>query len=428
MQLPHAMHVLNYLHILALLKRFSIEERKRLVRFCLSLSRFSTSSVKHASLSVAAKITELGLNDALLSAKVSLRKRELCRSFPESGTASQHVEDDSYLPSDVASNAYQADKLLLDVQALIDHDQLSSAWSRLSLWSPENPDSPSKLERCAVAKITLLRVKICRFSGQFEAARDLLLSLCETPVSSISANVLSQLVAVYCELGMISAARGLLSAEKQDSRYSTWLRRARGRRIKISHAQVELMAGLQFVESSNFEAAQPSLDRAGKFFKDFRTTFELLQSPGLDDSINNLYVAFGLAIIAHSQCLVSDSLELQMSALRCWESAWGIAEQCHTRFGWKPNFNQTIIHYSMSDIKRRQGSAAESTHYFDAAMDQYLHTGVHTYWVGLASWFDVLGDLREQEKLPRIGKRRENLSMDDRHGFPFTVNSRRPVY
>lgn len=100
-----------------------------------------------------------------------------------------------------------------------------------------------------------------------------------------------------------------------------------------------------------------------------------------------------------------------MEALSRWETTSLIAEICRARFGWQPSFTETIILYSKSDITRRAAKAWQAAGYLQLATDQYLQTGVQTYFLGLALWFEILGDWRERDGFPRIDKRQAEESM-----------------
>ena len=203
-QLPYAKNVLTYLEKPGFVDNFPHAVRRSLIIFCLSLSRFSNAAWKRTSIAVAERIAESisepGFLDMLLSARISLRRRELHRLFP--GDSPQtHVSQYNMYPPNVLSQAYLADQLFLTVQCLIDKDQLPTAWAKLKTWQPLNPNSPSSLEKRILQQIDLYRIKICRFSGRFPEATELIEKLWgHEQTSSIAASLLLCKVSVLCEL------------------------------------------------------------------------------------------------------------------------------------------------------------------------------------------------------------------------------------
>ncbi|TAQ86483.1 hypothetical protein B7494_g5197 [Chlorociboria aeruginascens] len=185
---------------------FSIPERKRLVEFCLSFSRFSSQDWKRKSIEIGEGILTSDLGDPLLVARLSLRKRELLYLFPSRTIESPHPAEDKIISIDACSNAFLGEKMVLEVQRLIGHGQLSLALTKLEEFNfaPQNRSSPSKLEQDVVDSIKLFKSKIYRFSNRFALAKDLLSELLGTKCARIQPVVSSHMIAVYCELGEIS--------------------------------------------------------------------------------------------------------------------------------------------------------------------------------------------------------------------------------
>jgi hypothetical protein len=398
---------------------FSDPELARLKEFCLSFSRFSEPEWKYKAVKIAE--TMKGENP-LLSARISLRRRELCRLFPMGVTEIPHSAENNISPNDAASNTFLGEKLLLEVKHLMNNDKLSAAWAKLDVWQPMDHLQPSTLERTVVLSQQLLRGVICHFSGHFDKARAIFVEL-EREMRSkvIHPYVFSHLVAVECELGRIERAQFVLDELCTG---------VRPRRLKLAMAEIHLMEGLWAFRLKNDSKVQALLYSAKTTFQELQEGYQPLSFDSRTSSANHFSVLAGLAMIAHLECEISDidgQLEDKLkAALSGWESAWCKAEECQEKFGWVPNFTQTMIHYAKSHIMLRQNSPAMLTHLM-AAIEGYHRTGLQTYWTGLGTiFYDILGDLVVRDGGSRLPKRPEGDP--SKNGFPFVSGSTRTTW
>ncbi len=434
-QLSPALNILRYLDTLDP-ENFSIEERQRLVAFCLSASYFSVPIWKSETISIGEKLNA-AQGDELLSARLSLRKRELSRLCPSQVSRRQPPTKVDITPGDAIANSILGEQILLEVQEMIDRDQLSQAWSILDRWKPWQPTA-STTEPCASiperhirSRIIFLQAKICRFSGHFRLARTYLESIFNSPCTRIVPLAFSTLIAVLCELGDFQAAKVALYAEQNDDRYVSWIYPSRERRLQIASAQIHLMEGLWAFKSNKHAEARFSLQTANKELKELLQFYQEGLSPTtLATSVNHFSVLTGLAIIAHLQCDLSTTDQQLEEALSCWKSCQTFANECLSIFGWDLSFTHTIFLYSQSHIMLRQGRRFEATNYANEALQNYLHTGCQTYWLALGTlWQEILEKLHEHENgMVRISVHRVvQLEEPCTETFPFAVNSTRPV-
>jgi hypothetical protein len=433
LQMPQAQHIMEYLVTLSLddiRQDFSVLERQKIVFFCLSFTRFHSQGLKNKAMELSVIISD-DLEDVLLSARVSLRKRELLRIFPDLQFDGIGDDKEDLTSDDAASNAFLGEKMLLEVQGLIDRDKLTLAWSKLGAWQPLVPERPSILEASVDKRRDLFKAITCRFSGQFVAARNLLVTLLDCPSGSVAPYAFSHLVAVYCELNQISDAKFLLDLEQRDKRYPSWAGRGKGRRLDVAAAGVHLMEGLWAMKSQSLTEAQSCLNLAKVRYQELREIYQSLSNPGLGASVNYFSVLAGLAVTDHLQCkLQVDPMDDQQleAILSSWGSAWSLAEKCRLKFGWDPSFTQTIILYARSHIKLKQGKVAEMFALFKEARDGYWRTGRQTYWTGLGTlFFFILEDMNEHDGGMRICPRQEyepHSETPSENRYQFTLERR----
>jgi hypothetical protein len=420
-QLEQAKCILKYYDTIPdFMRDFSVQERTRFVEFCLSFSHFAEPEWKCKALTIAAEIN--GERDPLLSARISLRKRELSRLFPSIVSEDPHPTENSIVRTDAVSNAVLGEKMLLEVQPLIDHDQLSAAWFKLEEWDAVDPTKPSTVEGNAIAPKDLLKAKICRFSGHFVPAKNFLYPLLGHRFPKIFPSVFSHLVAVHCELGEIYDARKILAMDRGDTRYGTRWYPTRQRRVELASAEIDLMEGLWAFDSEDLVKARDSLSSAKAKLKELQRVYENALIISLSNSVNHFSVLAGLAMIAHLECEFSGVIEDPLdAALSSWESAWCYAEKCRTNFGWDPSFTQTMIHYAKSHITFRQRSSMTFTHFMNA-YTLYIRTGLQMFWTGFGTiFFKILGKLIDRDGAASLPKWQE----PGKGGFPFVIGSTR---
>ncbi|KAI6708157.1 hypothetical protein JHW43_009310 [Diplocarpon mali] len=229
-QLPQAQHCVDFLGSLDahhLTWDLSTRERHRIVKFCLSLSNFSPLEGKCRVVQLAEEVSS-GLGDEPLFARLSLRERRLSRLFPKHAFEEQSAVQLDGIPMIPSTNALVGNQILLEAQELIDRDQLSLARSNLKEWQPvPNPSlvrSPSvDLQAAMQSQVTVLRAKICRYSGYFKLTAtsiDELLSLPSTWTQPVE--------------GLPQNGRVKVRCDTQDFR-------ARNRQLEIAGAQIRFV-------------------------------------------------------------------------------------------------------------------------------------------------------------------------------------------
>ena len=299
---------------------------------------------------------------------------------------------------DVRSNAQIGEEILVQAQAMIDGNALTSAWRQLEQFKPLDSLNPSTQEQCVMSLILFKKAKVRRFSGDFLGAKEDLVKILDTKSkgSGISSRVMSQLAAIYCELGDIQTAMKVASFELKDPKF---IHEYQVRRLKLSLADTHLATGLWTAVNTskalvktkcsgiwhfNFpENVTVCLKKAKNIYEEHLETCQIeIQSKVA--KMEYLRTLAGLAIISQ--------LEGQLEAASSyWKSASDTAEKCSS----KPGFIEMIIAYSMIEIRLRLGDS-NSVGLAQEAQSLFRITGRQFYFTMLGTvWPNLVGDLIE---------------------------------
>ena len=401
-QLPQLKHVLTYFDAPDFINAFSVQELTHFVEICLSSSQLPGRSWKQKALATAEKILTVKLDDQQLSARLGLRKRVLLHIFSDkfwrgNDLANVHVKLYSR-PIDVRSSAYTGEVILFEAQAMIDRNALCSAWRQLEVFKPLNSDSPSTQEQCMMSLIMLKKAKILRFSGEFLRARHFLLQILDSksPGSGISSRVMSQLVAIYCELGDIQTAMHLASSELKDQ---NCIHQYQVRRLKLSLAETHLAAGLWTIANAREALVRTKSSPIGYFNIPEIARVSLMAAKNVFKELHNTYQTEDQSKVARMDCVrflaglaIITQLEGQLeAAYSYWKLALDTVEKCSSG----PGFIEMIVAYSMSEVTRRRGES-DSFGLAEQAESLFRKTGRQFYFTILGTvWPDLVGDLIE---------------------------------
>lgn len=242
------------------------------------------------------------------------------------------------------------------------------------------------------------KAKIRRFSGDFLGARHFLLQILDSklPGSGISSRAMSQLVAIYCELGDIQTAMHFASSELMDQ---NCIHQYQVRRLKLLLAKTHLAAGLWTIANASEalvktksspigyfnipEKARVSLMAAKDVFKELLNTYQI-EDQSKAARMDCIRILAGLAIIPQ----LKGQLE---AAYSYWKFALDTAEKCSL----EPGFIEMIVAYSMSEITQRLGESG-SIGLTKQAKSLLRITGRQFYFTILGTvWPDLVGDLIE---------------------------------
>ena len=414
-QLPHLQHVLTYF-IPGFLEHLSPFERLQAVGGCLSSSKFKGLDWKQSMLRTAEEIMEGSPYDPLLLAKVRLRRRKLSRLFP-GRVEDCHTAAPDLHPLDESSNAHLGNVMLFEAQLRIDRNELFHALDILNGFRALNRTKPSTEERGVLQQITLCRVRIRRYSGDYRESERLLMELyTTTPLSrSTLPGIISQLTSVRCELGETRAAMSLL--QTQDFVSPTWLEiQGQARLLSLASAETHFMIGLRMLKKNEkaFDAAQSSLYTAKDIYRKLETVFREIPTPSIVTVFRHFSVSAGLAMIAHLEGRFGTAM--LEDAHSHWQSVSDIAERLRELCGWEPGFVQMVIVYSMSDITWRLGMPTTTASLIEKASELYPQAGRQSYWFAWTLWFDLVADGLESNGLGLVSKQQYNVRQT-KNGF-----------